>query len=784
MGLFEHFPYTNYHDANLDWIIKKMNDFVDYIAAKEEEWQEMQADWDQIQADFAQIQADFAQIQLDVADAIAGIDPAIAAGLEDAQAAMQAQYDAFLEEYQQTWNIVQVRGQSTTDVMSQKAVSDVFADFELRKFDASNVKQTTGTAENQVMSQKAVTDQLALKLDADTVKQATGSSTTDVMSQKATTDALDAKLPSSYVKQTTGSDTDFVMSQAAVSDALELKLNTNAVKQATGSNTGYVMSQKATTDALALKFDKASIRQSTGAGEDLVMSQEAVTEALALKGDASDVGTLQTQMAAVQVAVASKASQDSLDALATIVGALSNNAVEVYPTAVTPGAIPWTGIHFTSMPANKYYTFANSITDQDIAWLPAYGYACTIVRFAAYAMAYQNGKLYYAASVQDPSWKQIVNTSDLNTALNLKLDKSAVKQTTGTSTTDVMSQKALTDIIKTTMVYNPTEITADNYQDEGISDVSDIEYNYLTRFDSTITALMVTGLPVYGADVSVMKYADADSGGDPITVCYIAYSGADCYQSADGATWKKAVFQGDAPMPVIIDCTSGSLPSGWTYAAIDAIIDTRPVFAIYMSAAGQVVQMGQLFRTSSATFMTNTVVASSSNMGYQRLTINADSTLAVAYLLYPNVTANPTLAGTEAALEGIQVGATKYKVGGGGTTKYVHNIVFEQVIGSCVLSFNIVNDVSTPYTGSATVFSALLSMLSVGGSITASGAVHYSSNNIQIVSAIKKASDSRLDVVGAVLTLSNSTITNIDYATIYTGIQGFSYGIHDTVVEI
>lgn len=658
MGLFEHFPYTNYHDANLDWIIKKMNEFVTYLEEKDAEWQQMETDFGQMQTDFAAIEDRWTELQTEINSAIEGIAPAIADGLREAQAAMQAQYDAFIEAYQQTWNIVQVRGQSTTDVMSQKAVSDVFADFELRKFDASNVKQTTGTAENQVMSQKAVTDQLALKLDASAVKQVTGTSTTDVMSQKATTDALDAKLPSSYVKQTTGSNTDFVMSQAAVSDALELKLNTNAVKQATGSNTGYVMSQKATTDALALKFDKASIRQSTGAGEDLVMSQKAVTEALALKGDASDVGTLQTQMAAVLVAVASKASQDSLDALATIVGALSNNAVEVYPTAVTPGAIPWTGVHFTSMPANKYYTFANSITDQDVAWLPAYGYTCTIIRFAAYAMAYQNGKLYYCASVQDPLWIQIATASDVA----LKLDKTAVKQTTGTSTTDVMSQKALTDIIKTTMVYNPTEITADNYQDEGISDVSDIEYNYLTRFDSTITALMVTGLPVYGADVSVMKYADADSGGDPITVCYIAYSGADCYQSADGATWKKAVFQGDAPMPVIIDCTSGSLPSGWTYAAIDAIINTRPVLILWNQSANKpIIALASKSPVSGDTYIRAcyTRFASSASTEYY-CRINDDNSITIGNLSNNNTIANPALAGTEATLEGLQVGVTKY----------------------------------------------------------------------------------------------------------------------------
>ena len=38
--------------------------------------------------------------------------------------AMQDQYDEFLEDYQRTFGVVQVRGSSTTDVMSQKAVSD------------------------------------------------------------------------------------------------------------------------------------------------------------------------------------------------------------------------------------------------------------------------------------------------------------------------------------------------------------------------------------------------------------------------------------------------------------------------------------------------------------------------------------------------------------------------------------------------------------------------------------------------------------------------------------
>ena len=43
---------------------------------------------------------------------------------------------------------------------------------------------------------------------------------------------------------------------------------------------------------------------------------------------------------------------------------------------------------------------------------------------------------------------------------------------------------------------------------------------------------------------------------------------------------------------------------------------------------------------------------------------------------YSDVVANPTLAGTEADLEGIQVGNTKYKVGGGGIT-YTHTITLK-----------------------------------------------------------------------------------------------------------
>ena len=86
--------------------------------------------------------------------------------------------------------VVQETGESTEDVMSQKAVSG-----ELKKLETSiddnkvTIAQETGTSEENVMSQKAVTDALD-KHKGVNVVQETGESTEDVMSQKAVTDAI------------------------------------------------------------------------------------------------------------------------------------------------------------------------------------------------------------------------------------------------------------------------------------------------------------------------------------------------------------------------------------------------------------------------------------------------------------------------------------------------------------------------------------------------------------------------------------------------------------------
>lgn len=55
MGLFEHFPYTNFHDLNLDWILRvvkelyqKVSEQTDWIEEHQEEYEELKALYDQI----------------------------------------------------------------------------------------------------------------------------------------------------------------------------------------------------------------------------------------------------------------------------------------------------------------------------------------------------------------------------------------------------------------------------------------------------------------------------------------------------------------------------------------------------------------------------------------------------------------------------------------------------------------------------------------------------------------------------------------------------------------
>lgn len=90
MGAFEHFPYTNFHDLNLDWIVdkireweKSVKDFETKFANIETDWSEIEKDWATINQEWKNIQSDWVRLTNEVNTAIAQIDAKIDQGIGD-----------------------------------------------------------------------------------------------------------------------------------------------------------------------------------------------------------------------------------------------------------------------------------------------------------------------------------------------------------------------------------------------------------------------------------------------------------------------------------------------------------------------------------------------------------------------------------------------------------------------------------------------------------------------------------------------------------------------------
>lgn len=237
--------------------------------------------------------------------------------------------------------VVQSTGQSTTSVMSQKAVTDAII-----AGGGVEVTQTTGQSTTAVMSQKAVTDNLSLKANlADLSDVATSGSYNDLsnkptnlsqftndsgfvtdqannlenyynkssidslLSDKVDTEVgkglstndyttqektklsnIEDEANKTIIVQSTGQSASSVMSQKAVTDAIEDSIID--IVQSTGQSLTSVMSQKAVTDAI--NSGGVEIVQSTGQSTTSVMSQKAVTDNLSLKANSSDLSNVAT----------------------------------------------------------------------------------------------------------------------------------------------------------------------------------------------------------------------------------------------------------------------------------------------------------------------------------------------------------------------------------------------------------------------------------------------------------------------------------------------------------
>ena len=112
MGLFDHFPYTNFHELNLTWILEKMKALsaeVDtlnsWMATHKEEYQEaitrLEAVENEIATFEAEIEAQFAQLQAEIEKALDDTKTQIDAEMAQLQADVNAAIASFENQFKE-----------------------------------------------------------------------------------------------------------------------------------------------------------------------------------------------------------------------------------------------------------------------------------------------------------------------------------------------------------------------------------------------------------------------------------------------------------------------------------------------------------------------------------------------------------------------------------------------------------------------------------------------------------------------------------------------------------
>lgn len=277
-----------------------------------------------------------------------------------------------------TSSIVQSTGISTSNIMSQKAVTDAInsagSDIKVVQKNGADLTpdssgkvnvivptllSSTGSSTSEGMTQSAITTALNSKADSSglsevatsgsyddlsnkptipTLLSTTGQSTTAGMTQKAITDALGNKADSSSLSDvatsgsyndlsnkpsiptllsSTGSSTTEGMTQASITNELNSKVDISSIVQVTGSSTTNIMSQSAVSSAISDAGSEVKVVQrngtdltpdssgkvnvivpilesSTGSSTTAGMTQSAITTALSSKADSSSLSTVAT----------------------------------------------------------------------------------------------------------------------------------------------------------------------------------------------------------------------------------------------------------------------------------------------------------------------------------------------------------------------------------------------------------------------------------------------------------------------------------------------------------
>ena len=103
MGLFEQFPYANFHELNLDWILKKIKELDEKVDSIEDRiLKEANAYTDQqiagLRRDFAELEADFAAFKSDINAQFAAYTAKQDKAFADYQRLVNAQIDLLEQE--------------------------------------------------------------------------------------------------------------------------------------------------------------------------------------------------------------------------------------------------------------------------------------------------------------------------------------------------------------------------------------------------------------------------------------------------------------------------------------------------------------------------------------------------------------------------------------------------------------------------------------------------------------------------------------------------------------
>lgn len=106
------FPYSNFHDLNLDWIIREMNRLI-------EEWEEVKAEWEQMKLDWAEFQAEMQRLWQEYQDLMNAAWEAYKANLNEEWADYKDEMNQAWADYQADLNAQWLAYQNTLNAAWQ-----------------------------------------------------------------------------------------------------------------------------------------------------------------------------------------------------------------------------------------------------------------------------------------------------------------------------------------------------------------------------------------------------------------------------------------------------------------------------------------------------------------------------------------------------------------------------------------------------------------------------------------------------------------------------------------